>query len=189
MGLSIAQQSPGTLNYQQASSLGHNLPYGNQGIYLGGASADSFVQQGFVIPPLEDPMMQNQHDPNLMANSLQQQMAQVYLQQQHAALQQQQLILQQQQAALALQQQQLQAYGLSPASHQLNAMNQYSQPNGGYYYITAADGTPMMVPTSGLAQPGAYGLPQQSTGYEGTSFNGQQGAIDPRYFQQDPNQY
>lgn len=193
MGLAMAQQSPGTLNYQPASSLGQNIAYGNQGIYLGGTSVDSFGQQGFVMPTtLDDPMMQQQQDPNLMANSLQQQMAQVYLQQQHAALQQQQLILQQQQAALALQQQQLQAYGLSPVGHQLNAMNtmnQYSQPNGGYYYITSADGTPMMIPTSGLAQPGAYGLPQQPTGYDGTSFNGQLGGIDPRYFQQDPNQY
>lgn len=189
MGLSMAQQSPSTLNYQPAPSLGQNLAYGNQGIFLGGTSADSFGQQGFVMQSLEDPMMQHQQDPNLMANSLQQQMAQVYLQQQHAALQQQQFLLQQQQAALALQQQQLQAYGLSPANHQLNAMNQYSQPNGGYYYMTAADGTPMMVPTSGLAQPGAYGLTQQPSGYEGTSFNAQHGAIDPRYFQQDPNQY
>jgi hypothetical protein len=189
MGSSIAQQSPSTLNYQTVPSLGQNLPYGNQGMYLSGNSVDSFGQQGFILPSLEDPMMQHQQDPNLMASSLQQQMAQVYLQQQHAALQQQQLLLQQQQAALALQQQQLQAYGISPASHQLNAMNQYAQPNGGYYYVTSADGTPMMVPTSGLSQPGAYGLQQQPTGYEATSFNGQHGGIDPRYFQQDPNQY
>ncbi len=191
MGNSIPQQSPSSQNYQSVSSLGHNLQYGNQSNYIGGPSADALNQQAMMMQSLEDPMMQAQlqQDPTSIANNLQQQMAQVYLQQQHAALQQQQFLLQQQQAALALQQQQLQAYGLSPVGQQMGAMNQFAQPNGGYFYVTSADGTPMMVSAAGLAQSGVYGIPQQPSGYEGTSFNSQHGSIDPRYYQQDPNQY
>jgi hypothetical protein len=89
----------------------------------------------------------------------------VYLQQQHAALQQQQLLLQQQQAALALQQQQLQAYGMNPIMmspnaaanpggfafnpQQLGILGGQGVPpgvgGGGYYYVSAADGTPMLM--------------------------------------------
>ena len=90
--------------------------------------------------------------------------AQVYLQQQHVALQQQQLLLQQQQTALALQQQQLQAYGANPVLFN-STMSEGTGMNfqqggaigangaagmnpgfaGGYYYVAAADGTPMLM--------------------------------------------
>jgi hypothetical protein len=105
--------------------------------------------------------------------------AQMYLQQQHAALQQQQLLLQQQQAALALQQQQLQAYGMNPALTTANAGNPAGSLNpqqfnvigstsgvstaalsvgGGYYYVSAADGTPMLM----ASNPGMQGQMMQA---------------------------
>lgn len=92
--------------------------------------------------------------------------AQMYFQQQHVALQQQQLLLQQQQAALALQQQQLQAYGMNPLVLNSNNSNSTSglhpqqfniigsapggatgapAVGGGYYYVSAADGTHMLM--------------------------------------------
>jgi hypothetical protein len=181
------QQAPGAVSQQLASSLGQHLQQP-------GTSLDSYGHQGGVMTSLDDPRMQSQlqqQDPTTLANSFQHQLAydhaQVYLQQQHLALQQQQMMLQQQQAALALQQQQLQAYGFTPggmvgggapgivggggqggqtvpnaAGQQVGVgMNQYG--NGGYYYVTAADGTQMMVSAAGLQY--------------------QQGAMDPRYYQ------
>jgi hypothetical protein len=206
MSGAMAQQVPSSLNQPLSASLGQQLPYGSQQSYGGGPPADALAQQAMMMQALEDPRLQQtqqvQQDPNSMANNLQQQYAQAYLQQQHAALQQQQLLLQQQQAALALQQQQL-VYGLSPGmggqngeqQQQLGGMNQYAQPNQGYYYVTSADGTPMMVSAAGLSQPGGFGMQQQQqqqqvTGFDGAQSSGsaQQG-IDPRFYQQDPNQY
>jgi hypothetical protein len=199
----MAQQTPSSLNQQLAASLGQQLAFGSQGSYAGGGHADALAQQAMMMQALDDPMLQAQlqQDPTSMGNNPQQQQqqqqqlaygnAQAYLQQQHAALQQQQLLLQQQQAALALQQQQL-AYGLSPGmgDQQLGGMNQFAQANGGYYYVTSADGTPMIVSAAGLSQSGGYGMPQQVPGFEGapSSASGQQ-SIDPRLYQQDPNQY
>jgi hypothetical protein len=110
--------------------------------------------------------------------------AQIYLQQQHAALQQQQLLLQQQQAALALQQQQLQAYGMNPGLSHANAGNPVGGLNsqqfniigngpvvstgampvgGGYYYVSAADGTPMLM----AANPGMHSQMIQAQQFPG----------------------
>jgi hypothetical protein len=100
--------------------------------------------------------------------------AQIYLQQQHAALQQQQLLLQQQQAALAFQQQQLQAYGIANNGgvnpHHFDVIG--SAPgmsattmsvNGGYYYVSATDGTPMLI----AANPGMQGQMIQAQQFPG----------------------
>lgn len=193
MAAALPQQPPGSVDPQIPSSLGQQLPFGSQGSYANGAQT------------VEDPMLQTHmhQDPTMMANNLQQQLAygnaQAYLQQQHAALQQQQLLLQQQQAALALQQQQLQVYGLSPGmvnsgavggpamlnpgnAQQFGGMNQLASANTGYYYVTSADGTPMMVAASA-----GYGIPQQAVGFEASPSMGnvqQQGALDPSLFYQ-----
>lgn len=110
-------------------------------------------------------MVQMQHQPQHPGIDSSMNAQQVYLQQQHAALQQQQLLLQQQQAALALQQQQLQAYGMNPVMLNTNtaanpggiALNgwQMGAPGvgGGFIYVSAADGTPMLM----AANPGMMG--------------------------------
>lgn len=147
-------------------------------------------QQAMLMQGLGDPILLQQQDATSLANSLHEQLvydnAQVYLQQQHVALQQQQMMLQQQQAALALRQQQLQVYGFAPgavglgvqggqmgsdsiaAQQFVGTMNPYSQSAGGYYYVTAADGSQVMV--------SAAGIPNQGAG------------MDPRMFQ-DPSRY
>ncbi|KAG7370676.1 serine/threonine protein kinase [Nitzschia inconspicua] len=125
--------------------------------------------------------------------------AQVYLQQQHAALQQQQFLLQQQQAALALQQQQLQAYGFNPlllntnAPNPLGGMNSQqfniigstaggyapTQPvGGGYYYVSAADGTPMLMAANPAFQ-GQMIQPSQFQGQIATTVGQSQGLTNP----------
>lgn len=209
MSGALEQQAPNSLNQHFASSLGQQFAFGSQGSYTVGASTDSFAQQAMMMQELEqDPMLQAQlqHDPRSMASNLQQQLAygnaQAYLQQQHAALQQQQILLQQQQAALSLQLQQQQlAYGLSPGmgaqaapnqngGQHFGGTNQYAQANQGYYYVTSADGTPMMISAAGLSQAGGFGMRQQVPGFDGTTSNasGQQG-LDPRLYHQDPSQY
>lgn len=214
LGSSLGQQPHGMFNQQLSASFGQELHFGNAGA---GVPSNLLSQQSGMTQAMDDQIMQAQmhqmqmqmqQDPTTIANTLQQHLvygnAQAYLQQQHAALQQQQLLLQQQQAALALQQQQLQVYGLNPgmvngapAAYNQNAgqhaaMNQFGQADGGYYYVTSADGTPMMVSAASVGQAGAYGLPQQASSYGGASIDshGQQGVYDPRFYQQqDPNQY
>jgi hypothetical protein len=122
--------------------------------------------------------------------------AQAYLQQQHAALQQQQALLVQQQAALALQQQQLQlqAYSVNPnvipsasGARNLTGVDQYGQigggGQGGYYYVSSADGTPMLLQNPGGMQrqhqqsgmPNPYGQHNNNPGYPNDrgNYNGQ----------------
>ena len=192
------QQAPGAVSQHQTSSLLQIQQGGATSLHSFGHHPmvmqpldDPRIQAQFHQQQFQ------QNDPTSLANSTQQQLAfdhaQVYLQQQHLALQQQQMMLQQQQAALALQQQQLHTYGLAPsmtvgsgqssmvgggvqggqilpngaAGQQVSVgVNQYG--SGGYYFVTAADGTQLML--------SAAGLPYQ------------QGTMDPRYYQ-DPNLY
>ena len=208
MASAFGQQPPGSLYEQVSTSFGQELRYGST---VAGLTGDLRGHQSNSMQSFGDPMLQShrQQDSTTIANNLQNQLvygnAQAYLQQQHAALRQQQLLLQQQQAALALQQEQLQVYGMNPGmvnggqasfnqnASQLAGMNQFGQANGGYFYVTSADGTPMMVSAAGLAgQAGGYGLPSQAQNFGGahSNGNGQQGAFDPRFYQQrGPNQY
>ena len=186
------------------SSLGQQvLQHGsyNLGIYGSGQQPSSIPQS---IDPANVSMAQAGllQDSLLGADPA---FAQAYLQQQHAALQQQQALLQQQQAALALQQEQLRSYGVNPGLFNSNnlatvgsSVNQFGQQapqqlvgqqpqqmiaqqseqgsnNGGYYYVTAADGTPMLVsnqvmPQQQQGQAGVpsspYGIPQNYQNYD-----------------------
>ena len=192
------QQAPGAVKQHHTSAVNQHHTSSLLQMQQGAASSlQSFGHHPILMQPVDDPRMQaqfQQQDPTSFTNNPQQQMAydhaQVYLQQQHLALQQQQMMLQQQQAALALQQQQLQAYGVAPsmvagggqpsggvqggpivpngAAGQHASVGMSQNGNGGYYFVTATDGTQMMF--------SAGSLPYQ------------QGAMDPRYYQ-DPSLY
>ena len=143
------------LSNDQRPSLDFNLSHGTGGISHG--TNDMQGQPFQVDNQLDAPIHANGSQFGIagqdQASQFQQQL---YFQQQHAALQQQQALLRQQQHALSLQQQQLQAYAMNPnvmqqqiiqQPHQLQNPEQFNGQNGagGYYYVTAADGTPVLV--------------------------------------------
>jgi hypothetical protein len=159
-------QSAGMLSGGGVSFQGYgnsNLSSSGQ-IQQGGVqylAAQQRLQKERALAGQQQQMQQQAMDPYHHELLIQEQQKQLLaLQQQHQA---QLVALQQQQQLAALQQQQQQL-----------SMNQYGQTGNGYYYVTSADGTPMLMQGGGVGQPmgasygsaagNAYMMPPQQPG-------------------------